>query len=62
MQNTLAPIGAIMTAIITVTPETSEARIVDNRGNELATRYFDDENSAIDFAATIGAEVEYDSL
>lgn len=51
-----------MTAILLTTPETTEARIVDRVGNELITRYFDNENQAIDFAEQLGAEVSYDSM
>lgn len=54
--------GATMSAIITTTPETSEARIIDNSGNELVTRYFDTENQALDYADSLGAIVSFDSF
>lgn len=54
--------GATMSAIITTTPETSEARIIDNSGNELVTRYFDTENQALDYADSLGAIVSFDNF
>lgn len=54
--------GATMSAIITTTPETSEARIIDNSGNELVTRYFDTENQALDYADSLGAAVSFDNF
>ena len=53
MLATIPLVGAIkMTAIVTVTPDVVETRIVDQRnGDTINTRYHENENEALDFVS-----------
>lgn len=53
---------AIVTTFRSATLDVAETRLVDGFGNEIETRYFDDEQSAMRYAYQKADRVEMESM